>query len=548
MKILIVDDNTENLEVMKIILNYNNYSVVSANNGKIALEILRSDKFELIISDILMPVMDGFLFCKECKHDVDLAKIPFVFYTATYIDTLDKEFALSLGAQEFITKPQEPENFLKIIDNVIQKTSKEKLFVNDSIETNENEILKLYSERLISKLEKKNIDLEQEIAAHKITLADLQVAKEKAEESDKLKTAFLQNISHEIRTPLNGILGFSDLLKSESISQDDIKEFTSIISRCGHRLLDIINNVLDISKIETGQIKIIHKPFSLNLLMNDLFVFFTPLNKKKGLNYTYTSTLDNLNCYVMSDETKLNQILSNLVNNSIKFTTSGSISYGYEIVDEKIQFYVKDTGIGISPENQGKIFDRFSQIDIKNANGLSGAGLGLAICKGLVEMLGGNIWVESEINKGTTIFFTIPYLPDNIDILANHDLIFENNSTKNIKVLIAEDDYTSYALLKRVLTDDRYIIIHAENGLQAVELVKNNPDIDLVLMDIRMPIMDGIEATKRIKLIRPNLPIIAQTAYAFSEEKENILSVGCNDCLAKPIEQSLLLKLIDLYI
>ena len=238
---------------------------------------------------------------------------------------------------------------------------------------------------------------------------DLELAKIRAEESDRLKTAFLQNISHEIRTPLNGIIGFSKLLANKDISLEEINEFTAIIKQSGDRLIEIVNNILDISRIETGQIVIFNNYFSINSLMSDLFSLFTPIALINKLQLNFHSSLDDENSVIFSDESKINQILTNLINNALKFTNSGSVEYGYEIKYNFIQFYVKDTGIGISGDLHKKIFERFTQAEDTIGRTFEGAGLGLAICKGLVEMLGGNIWLESEINIGTTFFFTIPF-------------------------------------------------------------------------------------------------------------------------------------------
>jgi signal transduction histidine kinase/CheY-like chemotaxis protein len=387
-----------------------------------------------------------------------------------------------------------------------------------------------------------------DITERKLSEIELIKAKGNAEDSDKLKTAFLQNMSHEIRTPLNGILGFSNLLQDENIEKEDIKTFTGMISQCGHRLLEIVNNVLDISKIETGQMEIRKITFSLNSMITNLHTFFSPLVEAKNLKLKYTITLDSSNSQIISDDTKLNQILTNLINNAIKFTSKGSIDFGYEIVENNIQFYVRDTGMGISVDDHQKIFDRFIQVDVNQTRAFDGAGLGLAICKGLVEMLGGKIWLESEIDAGTTFFFTIPYNPTNPAINnIQHEIKIEK-PMKNIKILIAEDDLTCFMYLSRALKDSHYILVHAVNGEKAVEFVKNTPDFDLVLMDIRMPVMGGLEAIKQIKELRPDLPIIAQTAYAFHEEKEKILAAGCIDYLTKPFDNHQLLKLIEKYV
>lgn len=232
----------------------------------------------------------------------------------------------------------------------------------------------------------------------------------KAEESDKLKTAFLQNITHEIRTPLNGILGFSKLLQDKDITKEEINEFTDVIRESGNRLLEIVNNVLDISKIETGQIQIFNQSFSINSIVSDLYVKFNSQAAKKGLEFYCHKYLDDVNSLINNDEAKIHQINSNLINNAIKFTKSGRIDFGYEVKDDLVVFYIKDTGIGISPENMKHIFDRFTQVDLSITRGYEGAGIGLAICKGFVELLGGKIWVESDIHKGSTFFFSTPYI------------------------------------------------------------------------------------------------------------------------------------------
>ncbi len=378
----------------------------------------------------------------------------------------------------------------------------------------------------------------------------------KAEESDNLKTAFLQNMSHEIRTPLNGIIGFTRLLNEENISKEEFQEFTSIIQQSGNRLIEIVDNVLDMSRIETGQVNIVKKAVIINSVFSQLLTFFSPLANSKNIILNFHESED-INFSIFTDEAKLYQILANLVNNAIKFTKSGSIDFGFEIKAKPssgytnegvVLFYIKDTGIGIDLQFHERIFDRFTQAETSIGRNYEGAGLGLAICKGLVKLLGGNIWLESCIDKGTTFYFTLPY--NSVEQTSRP--ISKNNEhiIKSIKgkILIVEDDSVSFMLLNILLSDTDIIVIHAENGQQAVEIVRNNPDVDLILMDIRMPVMDGMEATRQIKKIRPELPIIAQTAYAFAGEIEMILAAGCNDCLSKPIEEEKLNKLLNLYL
>ncbi len=376
---------------------------------------------------------------------------------------------------------------------------------------------------------------------------ELIIAKENAEESDKLKTAFLQNMSHEIRTPLNGIIGFSALLNEEGLSKDEIKGFTTIINQSGQRLIEIVNNVLEISKIQTGQVKIEEEQIFIDSTLSGLLTFFSPITEVKNVRLNYQN-LDDKQRIIFSDECKLNQILTNLINNAVKFTKSGSIDFGYEIIDNEVRFFVKDTGIGISAEMYDRIFERFVQAELTVTRKYEGAGLGLAICKGLVELLGGRIWVESEIGVGTTFFFTLPYIPVAKiapTVLTSFEIPVKGTSGK---ILIAEDDWISSQYLGRVFAKFGFTVINAENGEQAVEFVRNIPEIELILMDIRMPVLDGIEATKQIKLIRPDLPIIAQTAYAFSEERTTILAIGCDDYVAKPIEMDKINAIIEKYL
>jgi signal transduction histidine kinase/CheY-like chemotaxis protein len=410
---------------------------------------------------------------------------------------------------------------------------------------------KLAEEKLLKQNQEIESQYEEYMQLNEVlrqTNFDLEIAIEHAQESDKLKTAFLQNVSHEIRTPLNGIIGFSNLLQAEDITKEEINEFTGIIQQSGTRLIEIVNNVLDISKIETGQKEVHHKSISINSIITDLYSFFSPVANAKNISLNYYYGLDDANSVIGTDDTMLNQILTNLINNAIKFTSTGFIDFGYEISDQYLQFYVKDTGTGIPNELQEKIFERFIQAETSITRGYEGAGLGLAICKGLVDLLGGKIWVVSEVGLGSTFYFTIPYSPNKVIVTKELEETKKSSTIKTVKVLIAEDDYTSYLYLRSALKRINCEVIWVENGEKAIEAVNNNTDIELILMDIRMPVMDGIEAITQIKRIRPDIPIIAQTAYAFSQERDQILMTGCEEYVSKPIETSKLMKLIDKYI
>ncbi|RLD61379.1 MAG: hypothetical protein DRJ01_08020 [Bacteroidetes bacterium] len=357
-------------------------------------------------------------------------------------------------------------------------------------------------------------------------------------------------MSHEIRTPMNGILGFAELLKDPDISPANHVEFIKIIEKSGRQLLSIINDIIDISKIETGQIVIRRNKVCINDLINGLLIFFKPI-VQDSVEFNCFTDLPNDQSNVYTDKTKLTQILTNLINNAIKFTKKGHINVGYTLKSNYIEFYVEDTGIGIKPEAQKLIFERFRQAETDNSTLYSGTGLGLAISKAYVELLEGVIWVESESNKGSKFYFTIPYNPIELANSHKHNLITNREDERTINnktILIAEDDETNYLYANVILSKININILHANDGEEAINMVKSNPEIDLVLMDIKMPVMNGFEATKRIKQYKKELPVIAVTAYALHEDKEKAINSGCDDYIAKPFKGEDLIKLIKKYV
>ena len=376
-------------------------------------------------------------------------------------------------------------------------------------------------------------------------------AKEKAEESDRLKTAFLTNMSHEIRTPMNGILGFTELLREPNLTSDDLRDYTQIIQISGARMLNTINNIVDVSKIESGLIKVDISETNINEKMEFTYKFFKPEVEFKGLQFLVKNGLPANESLIKTDNEKVYGILTNLVKNAIKFTYEGSIEFGYvlksEIKPAELEFFVKDTGVGI-PENQKNIiFERFRQANEAQNRGYEGSGLGLSISKSYVEMLGGKIWVESEEGKGSTFYFTIPYNPvpeEKPEVINADSTEYKEVQLKSLKILIVEDDEISYSLLTRMLQKISKEVLHVMTGVEAIEACRNNPDLDLVLMDIRMPVMDGNEATRQIRQFNKDVIIIAQTAYAFSRDRENAIEAGSNDYISKPLNMALLYELI----
>jgi len=390
------------------------------------------------------------------------------------------------------------------------------------------------------------------VALHRSQLEyELLQAKTKAEESDKLKTAFLANMSHEIRTPMNGILGFAEMLNDEFLSEGNRKKYVEIINNNGKMLMSLIDDIIDFAKIEAGQIKILNQEFSLNSLLTQIHASFLSESLKKdktSVKLRIRKAFANEECYIQSDPNRLRQILTNLVGNAFKFTKEGYIEFGYIAPEEgMMDFYVKDTGIGIPEDKIGLIFERFVQADYSRSRKYSGSGLGLAISKGFVELLGGKMWVESKLNEGSTFHFSIPYTPSKKKTQSDIDekKPKADYNWQNKVFLIAEDDTFSYKLLEGFLKKTNAEILHAEDGKQAVEICRENSKIDLILMDVQMPDMNGIEATKLIKEFRKDLPVIAQTANAIAEEKQKCYEAGCNDFVTKPINISELFVKID---
>jgi len=371
-------------------------------------------------------------------------------------------------------------------------------------------------------------------------------AKEKAEESDRLKSIFLTNMSHEIRTPMNGIIGFTELLKEPNLSSDDQQDFIQTIQISGARMLNTINNIVDVSKIESGLIQVDIKETNINEKMEFTYKFFKPEVEIKGLQFLFKNGLPSKEAIIKTDNEKVYGILTNLVRNAIKFTYEGSIEFGYEKKGEYLEFFVKDTGVGIPQKQHQMIFERFRQGDESHSRGYEGSGLGLSIAKSYVEMIGGEIWVESQEGKGSTFYFTIPYNAELVEKTERINVVSEEKEVelKRLKILIVEDDEISYSLLTKMLQKISYEVLHAITGIQAVEACRNNPDLDLVLMDIRMPEMDGNEATHQIRQFNKDVIIIAQTAYGFSSDKEKAIEAGCNDYISKPINYTLLYEII----
>lgn len=463
-----------------------------------------------------------------------------------WIDTCKLPLRNSLGEVIGVIGISNDISTLKMTEQELINTNKELTFQNDEKEKRAAELVLANKELVFQNEEKEK------------RAAELVIAKEHAEQSDRLKSAFLANMSHEIRTPMNGILGFASILKEVDLSGEEQQEYLELMEQSGARMLNIINDIVDISKIESGLMEVHLKESNINKQIDYIHTFFKPEMDKKKILFSTKKSLSGKEAVINTDREKLYAILTNLVKNAIKYTDEGSIEFGYNLKTESqttvLEFFVRDTGIGIPKHRQEPIFERFIQADIANKMARQGAGLGLSISKAFVELLGGKIWVSSEEGKGSTFYFTLPYNtePEEKNVVRKVVLAEGvenpiNPKVSGLKILIAEDDETSEKLITISINKLSNEVIKARTGNEAVEICRKNPKIDLILMDIQMPDLNGYEATRQIRQFNNDVVIIAQTAFGLSGDREKAIEAGCNDYIAKPIDKAELLTLVQKY-
>lgn len=558
--ILYIDDEPRNLSGFKFVFK-KNYHVFTAESAKEGLKILKNNAIKVIITDQRMPGTSGVELLE--KTVVEYPDVIRIILTA-YANVEDIIRSINTGKiYQYIRKPWDKEELKMVLDNAVKaynlKVENRKL-IKDLQEINAN-LEKKVGEKT-KEVQIKNEELEKhkqhlEELVEERTL-DLEVARLKAEESDRLKSAFLANMSHEIRTPMNAIIGFAMLLDKEDFSHEEKNEFVQNIVQNSESLLRLIEDILDMSKIEAGQIKLVNEVCYLNSFLNNLYL---RLNQKKSLidKLDVELILDipqNNDMVILVDETRLNQVMTNLLENAFKFTDSGHIKFGYRIQENMgnaiVHFYVEDTGIGIPEAELENIFKRFR----KGTRGpkekiYRGTGLGLYISKSIVQLLGGNIWTESTVKKGTTFYFTIPYK----EVITDKNILKGEkkekqsiNNFENKTILIAEDEDSNYNFISTVLKNTKATLIRAIDGQETLEMFKKNNQINLVLLDIQMPVMDGYKAARELKAMNRKIPIIAQTAFAMSDQREAILGAGCDDYISKPYKPKELIEIIRRYI
>ena len=378
-------------------------------------------------------------------------------------------------------------------------------------------------------------------------------AKEKAEESDRLKTAFLSNVSHEIRTPLNGIIGFSYLLREHGLPEEKIQYYSSIIIDNGNQLLSVIDDVLDLSEIEANSLPLNKTIVNVNTIINDVFSVYDPQIRNFSIALQTHKDLDDNEAEVFTDETMLRKILDHLVNNAFKFTSRGHIKFGYYVDGISLKFFVSDTGKGIPDDMQELIFNAFRQADTNVSTGSGGTGVGLSLAKKITHILGGEIWLKSQVGVGSVFYFTIPYQNTSVEQNSVKDVFIEKNSNtqrainNDFTIVIAEDEECNYFLLEEILMPRKYNVLHAWNGHEVIHLCKQN-QVDFILMDLKMPEMDGYEATRIVKNKWPHISIVAQSAHVLPNDKQMALDAGCNDFISKPIHFNDLFSIIDKYL
>lgn len=513
-KILIVDDRKENITAIETLLEDLDVDVISATSGNEALSKTLEHNFALALIDVQMPDMDGYETVRFMRKVERTRFLPVIFISAIYSNDPYMIQGIEAGAVDFITKPFNPQILLGKI-------------------------------RIFLDLHYQKQMLEAEIERRKIVEKQLTEAKLKAEESDRLKSAFLANMSHEIRTPLTTIVGMSNLLATKDYPLEKRKEISAHIDKSSEGLLTIINDVLDMAKIESGEVKIDKNKIDLINLLKDFYNQYKyKLRKNPDIDFRLNID-DQPGVFPVSDEIRIRQILSNIVSNALKFTSAGYVEIGYRARNGFLDIFVEDSGSGIPQDKLSIIFERFEKLNERT----SGTGLGLSIAKNLAELIGGSLKVTSEVGNGSKFTLTIPYNGEHFEDVKETTSVKEEkrqvSDLSSKSILIAEDEYPIYFLLETLLASTKIKITWAKNGREALDAFSRTNDFDAVLLDINMPEMNGIETFTEIRKINKDVPVIAQTAFVLNDDRNYLEKIGFNGFISKPFVRNEIIELID---
>ena len=514
-RILIVDDQKANIDVLEELLRMQEYTnYISTVDPREVLHLFNSFKPDLILLDLMMPYLSGYDVMEQLRNVIAPDSfLPILVLTAD-ISIDAKQRALSEGAKDFLVKPFDLIEVGLRIRNLLETR-----YLYQQYE-NRNRVLD-------EKVRDRTIKLEQ---ANKQMIKAL----DKAEESDRLKTCFMQNISHEVRTPLNSIMGFSTLLTDPDLEAELKKRFLPLLQNSINRLINTITDYMDISLIASGNMEVRMRDIDLKGEFYRLKNKFDPFFLTKELEFTIDVPEQSDDLVIYNDPEHLQKILSHLLENALKFTHKGSVSMGYSLGSGKVEIWIRDTGIGISEESQERIFEIFMQEDLSNTRGYEGSGLGLAVIRGLLKLMGGEIRVKSVKGSGSTFSFTLP--ADVTEVAAPAEREHKPSESLQTKpvILIADDEISNLIYLETILTKEASVLLKAINGKEAVDICQAHPEISCVLMDIKMPIMNGFEATTAIKSFRKDITVIGVSAYAMSGDERKGQEAGCDDYLPKP--------------
>ncbi|NCC73750.1 MAG: hybrid sensor histidine kinase/response regulator [Sphingobacteriia bacterium] len=535
--ILYVDDEEINLRVFRNTFE-DEFEVFTATTGREGLNIFRSNLIDLIITDQRMPGMTGVEFLKEI---IELNPEPNRILLTGFSDIDALSSAVNEGKIfQYINKPWDEAELKPVIYQAL-----------------ESYYIKRENQLLTKSLKEKTLDLEKEINAKnelleqlRLSEQNLRIAKEKAEESEQLKTAFLNNISHEIRTPLSGLIGFANLLNDPDVSHDECKSYLKIINESGERLLQVIDDIITIAIVEAGQEVVNNVKTDLKKVFADMYEIYSKKAVVKNLSFRIFDNTCNQNNLVITDDIKLRRILKALLCNAAKFTKAGFFELSCSMKNGSLIFCVKDSGIGIAPEHHQMIFERFRQVTPTPDRVNEGNGLGLSIARSFVELMNGTIWVKSDIGQGAEFHFSIPYQPltRNEKYPANSHAVQGENETQPVTVLIAESEYSSFVFLKLLLKPYKFRVIHTETEKDTISAFENNPDIGLAFIDTIILESSGYKLAHRMKELKPSLPVVALIAHSYYTDHKRVIKGGCDMMLAKPIHQDELKTIVEKYL